>query len=73
MEMIPRDAETILQMLCTEYRLHFAVIHGTSIGGYVVGLVTSTSEPFRIYDRNFSDMNALVEQFVRKIDTKFRH
>ncbi|KAK8789579.1 hypothetical protein WA171_001671 [Blastocystis sp. BT1] len=59
-----RDAEMIIQTLCTEYKLHFTVVHGTSIGGYVVGYLRASPEPFRIYDRTFSDMNSLVEQFV---------
>ena len=66
-----RDAEMIIQTLCTEYKLHFTVVHGTSIGGYVVGYLRASPEPFRIYDRTFSDMNSLVEQFVRRINVSY--
>ena len=66
-----RDAEMIIQTLCTEYKLHFTVVHGTSIGVYVVVYLRASPEPFRIYDRTFSDMNSLVEQFVRRINVSY--
>ena len=63
----------IVQTLCTQYNLHCTVVHGTSIGGYVVGYLYSELEPFRIYDRTFSDMNSLVELMVRRIIVSSSH
>lgn len=59
------DAYHILQFMRSTFNVSFAFIHGTSIGGYVVAGLATTST-LSIYDRNFATMDAMVQEMVRK-------
>lgn len=58
------DGRLIVQMMMDEYHVSLHIVHGTSIGGYVVSGLTDQS-PISIYDRNFVNMDELVEVMVR--------
>lgn len=58
------DALHVVALMKSHYRATLSVVHGISIGGYVVQGCT-THSPFVVYDRNFRDMDSLVAHFVR--------
>lgn len=58
------DGKLIVQMMMDDYHASLHIVHGTSIGGYVVSGLTDQS-PVSIYDRNFVNMDELVECMVR--------
>lgn len=59
------DAKRIIQLMNSNYHLSLEIVHGTSIGGYVVtGLADQSS--LSIYDRNFVNMNSMVDCMVRR-------
>ena len=57
------DAETIAHFVSRKYRISPQIIHGTSIGGFVVSQF-SDETPILVFDRTFSDMNSLVHCYV---------
>lgn len=58
------DALCVAEMMRQQYHASLAIVHGVSIGGYVVQ-GCSTHAPFLVYDRNFRDMDSVVQHFVR--------
>ena len=58
------DARLAVEFVEKKYRVSLEIVHGTSIGGFVVPRV-SRETPFLIFDRTFCDMNSLVSKFVR--------
>ena len=66
------DAKTIIDYMNVEYNISLELVHGTSIGGYVVSGVSKLS-PLVIYDRNFANMNAMVGCLVCRFLYCFGH
>lgn len=64
------DAETIAHFVSRKYRISPQIVHGTSIGGFVVSQF-SDETPILVFDRTFSDMNSLVHCYVRIISYCF--
>ena len=58
------DALCVAEMMRQQYHASLAIVHGVSIGGYVVQ-GCSTHAPFLVSDRNFRDMESVVQHFVR--------
>ena len=64
------DAKTIIDYMNVEYNVSLELVHGTSIGGYVVSGISKLS-PLVIYDRNFVNMNAMVGCLVCRFQLCF--
>ena len=58
------DARLAVEFVEKKYKISLEIVHGTSIGGYVVPRVSSET-PLLIFDRTFCDMHSLVSEFVR--------
>ena len=58
------DALCVAEMMRQQYHAALAIVHGVSIGGFVVQ-GCSAHAPFLVYDRNFRDMDSVVQYFVR--------
>lgn len=58
------DARLAVEFVEKKYNISLEIVHGTSIGGFVVPRVSSET-PLLIFDRTFCDMNSLVSKFVR--------
>ena len=58
------DARRVCQFMTVEYHTQLTLIHGRSIGGYVVSNFCQETNSV-IYDRNFASMDELIYFFVR--------
>lgn len=60
------DALHVVALMKSHYHATLSIVHGISIGGYVVQGCTTHSR-FFVYDRNFRDMDSVVSHFVRGV------